>query len=37
MACLEVAEVCGYVEADQRLKERLKQVIGTLVKLVGSG
>jgi four helix bundle protein len=37
LACLEVAEVCGYVGADVALSEQLKRVVGTLVKLVASG
>lgn len=38
LACLEVAEACGYVGgAEVALRERLRGVIGTLVKLVASG
>jgi four helix bundle protein len=34
LACLEVAEACGYIgAADAALREQLKRVIGTLVKL----
>jgi len=37
LACLEVAEACGYVAGtDARLSEELKRVVGTLVKLVGA-
>ena len=34
LACLEVAEACAYLSADVALTERLKRIIGTLVKLV---
>ncbi len=35
LACLEVAEACGYVgAASPNITEQLKRVIGTLVKLV---
>jgi hypothetical protein len=30
---LEVAVVCGYVEQDAQLHDRLDQIVGTLVKL----
>lgn len=33
LACLEVAEVCGYARADSALMDQLRRVIGTLVKL----
>ena len=37
LACLEAAEACGYVAGvDAVLSERLKRVVGTLVKLVGA-
>jgi len=36
LACLEVAEVCGYASGNGALKEALRRVVGTLVKLVGS-
>lgn len=37
LACLEVAEACGYIaSADAVLIEQLKRVVGTLVKLVGA-
>ena len=34
LACLEVAEARAYLSADVALTERLKRIIGTLVKLV---
>jgi four helix bundle protein len=34
LACLEVAEVCGYADAGTALSEQLKRIMGTLVKLV---
>lgn len=35
LACLEVAEACGYiVGAEGALHEQLKRIVGTLVKLV---
>jgi hypothetical protein len=38
LACLEVAEACGYTEAaDAALCEALRRIIGTLVKLVAGG
>ena len=38
LACLEVAEACGYVSAPElALCEQLRRVVGTLVKLVASG
>lgn len=37
LACLEVAEACGYAQAaDAALCERLRRVVGTLVKLVAA-
>jgi len=37
LACLEVAEACGYVAASEgALSEQLRRVVGTLVKLVVS-
>ena len=37
LACLEVAEACGYIAgADAPLIEQLKRIVGTLVKLVGA-
>jgi four helix bundle protein len=37
LACLEVAEACGYIaSADAALIEQLRRVVGTLVKLVGA-
>ena len=37
LACLEVAEACGYVGAvDAALCEQLKRIVGTLVKLVAA-
>lgn len=37
LACLEAAEACGYVEhIDSDLVQRIRRVIGTLVKLVGA-
>jgi len=37
LACLEAAEACGYVAAvDAALSERLRRVVGTLVKLVAA-
>ncbi len=35
-SCLEVAAVCGYVEPDARLLDRLDRIVGTLVKLVAN-
>jgi four helix bundle protein len=37
LACLEVAAVCGYAEADVALWEQLRRIIGTLVRLVAGG
>jgi len=34
LACLEVAEVCGYLQAEAELHQLLNRVVGTLVKLV---
>ncbi len=37
LACLEAAEACGYIAAaDAALCERLRRVVGTLVKLVAA-
>lgn len=37
LACLEVAEACGYVAGTEvALSEQLRRVVGTLVKLVGT-
>jgi hypothetical protein len=37
LACLEVAEACGYVTSvDAALEAELRRVVGTLVKLVGA-
>lgn len=37
LACLEVAEACGYIAgADAPLIEQLKRLVGTLVKLVSA-
>lgn len=38
LACLEVAEACGYIAASEvALTEQLKRILGTLVKLVSGG
>jgi len=34
LACLEVAEVFGYVRAEAELHRQLNRVVGTLVRLV---
>ena len=37
LACLEAAEACGYVAvAEAELCERLRRIVGTLVKLVAA-
>jgi four helix bundle protein len=36
LACLEVAEACGYVALDAALGEQLRRIVGTLVKLVAA-
>jgi four helix bundle protein len=36
LACLEVAEVCGYLGSTAHLHQPLNRIIGTLVKLVRS-
>jgi four helix bundle protein len=35
LACLEVAVVCGYLQQDPGLHDRLDRIVATLVKLVG--
>jgi four helix bundle protein len=36
LACLEVAAVCGFVQQDAALHDRLDRIVATLVKLVAT-